>query len=136
MSDFDTLIHSLYLVAAACFVVGLHLMNSPASARRGNFVSGAGMVLAFVTTIALLARDHVMTGWALVMLTSGLIAGSLTGGITARRIQMTSMPQLVSLFNAVGGGAAALIAAGDAVSHAGSQPLAQLPIRITLHRPP
>ena len=62
MSDFDTLIHSLYLVAAACFVAGLHLMNSPASARRGNFVSGAGMVLAFVTTIALLARDHVMTG--------------------------------------------------------------------------
>ena len=45
---------------------------------------------------------------------------------------MTSMPQLVSLFNAVGGGAAALIAAGDAVSHAGSQPLAQLPIRTTL----
>ncbi len=132
MSDFDTLIHSLYLIAAACFVAGLHLMNSPASARRGNFVSGAGMVLAFVTTIALLARDHVMTGWALVMLTSGLIAGSLAGGITARRIQMTSMPQLVSLFNAVGGGAAALIAAGDAVSHAGSQPLGQLPIRTTL----
>jgi H+-translocating NAD(P) transhydrogenase subunit beta len=132
VSDFDTLIHSLYLVAAACFVAGLHLMNSPASARRGNFVSGAGMVLAFVTTIALLARDHVMTGWALVMLTSGLIAGSLAGGITARRIQMTSMPQLVSLFNAVGGGAAALIAAGDAVSHAGSQPLGQLPIRTTL----
>jgi NAD(P) transhydrogenase subunit beta len=132
VSDFDTLIHSLYLVAAACFVGGLHLMNSPASARRGNFVSGAGMVLAFVTTIALLAHEHVMTGWALVTLTSGLIAGTLLGGITARRIQMTSMPQLVSLFNAVGGGAAALIAAGDAVSHAGSQSLSQLPIRTTL----
>jgi NAD(P) transhydrogenase subunit beta len=132
VSDFDTLIHSLYLIAAGCFVAGLHLMNSPASARRGNFVSGAGMVLAFVTTIALLARDHVMTGIALVMLTSGLIVGALAGGITARRIQMTSMPQLVSLFNAVGGGAAALIAAGDAVSHAGSVSLAHLPIRITL----
>ncbi len=132
MSDFDTLVHSLYLIAAACFVAGLHLMNSPASARRGNYVSGAGMVLAFVTTIALLARDHVMTGIALVMLVSGLIVGTLLGGITARRIQMTSMPQLVSLFNAVGGGAAALIAAGDAVSHAGSQPLGQLPIRTTL----
>ncbi len=132
MSDFDTLIHSLYLIAAACFVAGLHLMNSPASARRGNFVSGAGMVLAFVTTIALLARDHVMTGTGLAMLTSGLVVGSLLGGITARRIQMTSMPQLVSLFNAVGGGAAALIAAGDAVSHVGSTSLAQLPIRTTL----
>jgi NAD(P) transhydrogenase subunit beta len=107
-------------------------MNSPASARRGNFVSGAGMVLAFITTIVLLARDHVMTAWSLVMLTSGLLVGTLLGGITARRIQMTSMPQLVSLFNAVGGGAAALIAAGDAVSHAGSMSLSRLPIRTTL----
>ena len=131
MSDFDTLIHSLYLVAAACFVAGLHLMNSPASARRGNVSRRRNG--------ARLCHDHraarprsCHTGWALVVLTSGLIAGTLTGGITARRIQMTSMPQLVSLFNAVGGGAAALIAAGDAVSHVGSQSLAQLPIRTTL----
>jgi NAD(P) transhydrogenase subunit beta len=131
VSNFDTVIHSAYLLAAACFVAGLHLMNSPASARRGNFVSAGGMVLAFITTIVLLARDHVMTAWSLVMLTSGLLVGSLLGGITARRIQMTSMPQLVSLFNAVGGGAA-LIAAGDAVSHAGSVGLSRLPIRTTL----
>ena len=51
MSDFDTIIHALYLVAAVCFVAGLHLMNSPASARRGNQVSAAGMVLAFVAMV-------------------------------------------------------------------------------------
>ena len=132
MSNFETFIHAAYLVAAVCFVAGLHLMNSPASARRGNQVSAAGMVLAFVTTVVLLAHDHVMTAAATVVLTCGLIVGSLLGGITARRIQMTSMPQLVSLFNAVGGGAAALIAAGDAVSHVGSKPLSQLPISTTL----
>jgi NAD(P) transhydrogenase subunit beta len=132
MSDFDTVIHTLYLVAAVCFVAGLHLMTSPASARHGNRVSAAGMVLAFVTTIVLLAHDHVMTATATVVLIAGLMAGSVVGAIAARRIQMTSMPQLVSLFNAVGGGAAALIAAGDAVSHVGSMPLAQLPIRTTL----
>ncbi|HEX4430291.1 MAG TPA: NAD(P)(+) transhydrogenase (Re/Si-specific) subunit beta, partial [Frankiaceae bacterium] len=122
LSDFDTVIHALYLVAAVSFVAGLHLMTSPASARRGNQVSAGGMVLAFVTTVVLLAHDHVMTATATLVLIAGLIVGSLLGGITARRIQMTSMPQLVSLFNAVGGGAAALIAAGDAVSHVGSKP--------------
>ena len=54
------------------------------------------------------------------------------GLLTARRVKMTDMPQLVSLFNAVGGGAAALIAFGDAVPHAGSLPLARLPVRTTL----
>jgi H+-translocating NAD(P) transhydrogenase subunit beta len=132
VSDFDTFVHALYLVSAVCFVVGLHLMNSPASARRGNQVSAGGMVLAFVTTVVLIVRDHVINSTATAVLVAGLIVGSIVGLIAARRIQMTSMPQLVSLFNAVGGGAAALIAAGDAVSHAGSMRLAELPVRTTL----
>ena len=92
MSDFDTIIHAAYLVAAVCFVAGLHLMNSPASARRGNQVSAAGMVLAFVTTIVLLARDHVITATSTVVLIAGLLVGSVVGAIAARRIQMTSNP--------------------------------------------
>jgi len=132
MTGFAVSTDALYLLAAACFVLGLHLMNSPASARRGNQLSAAGMTVAILTTIAVLARDHVITAAAATVLGIGLAIGAVAGLVTARRIKMTAMPQLVSLFNAVGGGAAALIALGDAISHAGSGGLAGLPVRTTL----
>jgi len=132
MSGFDTFTHVLYLLAAATFVLGLHLMTSPATARRGNRLSAAGMAVAIATTIILLAHDHVITAIATALLSAGLIGGGLAGLIAARRVKMTAMPQLVSLFNAVGGGAAALIAFGDAIQHAGSVDLGQLPISTTL----
>ena len=132
MSGFATAVDALYLAAAVCFVLGLHLMNSPASARRGNQLSAVGMAVAILTTVAVLAHDHVITAIATTMLVIGLAVGGAAGLVTARRIKMTAMPQLVSLFNAVGGGAAALIAFGDAVSHAGSIPLGDLPVSTTL----
>jgi NAD(P) transhydrogenase subunit beta len=132
MTGFNTAVDALYLAAAICFVLGLHLMNSPASARRGNQLSAAGMAAAVLTTVAVLAHDHVITAIATTMLVMGLAVGGLAGLVTARRIKMTAMPQLVSLFNAVGGGAAALIAFGDAISHGGSTPLSDLPISTTL----
>jgi NAD(P) transhydrogenase subunit beta len=100
----------VYLAAAACFVVGLHLMNHPATARRGNTVSAAGMVAAVAATLVVLVRSGTVspTGWAVVW--AGAAAGTLAGWYFARTVAMTAMPQLVSLFNAVGGGAAALIA--------------------------
>ncbi|HEY6744520.1 MAG TPA: NAD(P)(+) transhydrogenase (Re/Si-specific) subunit beta, partial [Mycobacteriales bacterium] len=61
MSGLDTTTHLLYLLSAVCFVLGLHLMNSPASARRGNQLSGAGMTLAIVTTVVVLAHDRSST---------------------------------------------------------------------------
>ncbi|HEX4033450.1 MAG TPA: NAD(P)(+) transhydrogenase (Re/Si-specific) subunit beta, partial [Solirubrobacteraceae bacterium] len=99
-----------YLVSAACFVLGLHLMNSPARARRGNTVSAAGMTLAIVVTLAFVAHQGTITGagWAIVI--AGILVGGVAGLIGARKVQMTDMPQLVSLFNAAGGGAAALVA--------------------------
>ncbi len=127
MSAFDTLIHILYLLAAASFVLGLHLMTSPATARNGNLLSAAGMAVAVVSTIAVLTHHHVITALAAIVLTVGLLGGGLAGLLTARRVKMTAMPQLVSLFNAVGGGAAALIGFGDAIKHAGSLQLDQLP---------
>ena len=132
MSAFDTLIHILYLLAAASFVLGLHLMTSPATARNGNLLSAAGMAVAVVSTIAVLTHHHVITALATIVLTAGLLGGGLAGLLTARRVKMTAMPQLVSLFNAVGGGAAALIAFGDAIKHAGSLHLDQLPVSATL----
>ena len=99
-----------YLLAAVGFVVALHLMNSPATARRGNQVSTAGMVIAVVATLVLMIHDGTVTATGWIVLISGALIGSAVGLYAAQTIQMTAMPQLVSMFNSVGGGAAALVA--------------------------
>src|SRR5204863_3539779 len=89
-------------------------------ARRGNQVSTAGMALAIVTTFALVVHAGTVsaTGWAVMI--AGALAGAGAGLYSARTVQMTAMPQLVSLFNAVGGGAAALVAINDYINLAGA----------------
>jgi NAD(P) transhydrogenase subunit beta len=77
------------------------------------------MTVAVATTVVVLVQDGTMTGVAVVVLAAGLLGGALVGFVTARRIKMTEMPQLVSLFNAVGGGAAALIAIYTAIEISG-----------------
>jgi len=113
MSAFDWITQLLYVAAATCFVLGLHLMNSPATARRGNQVSMAGMVLAIGTTFALVIHAGTVTATGWTVMIAGVLIGSGAGLYLARTVEMTAMPQLVSLFNAVGGGAAALIAIND-----------------------
>ncbi len=110
MNTFTTNIQLIYILAAACFVIGLHLMNSPATARRGNQVSTAGMIIAVVITLVLLIHNRTVTGVGWTVLIVGALLGSAVGLQAARTVQMTAMPQLVSMFNAVGGGAAALVA--------------------------
>jgi H+-translocating NAD(P) transhydrogenase subunit beta len=113
MTGFDTAIQLIYVAAASCFVFGLHLMNSPATARRGNQVSVAGMVAALAATLALIIHAGAIsaTGW--IVMIAGALVGGGAGLYSARTIQMTAMPQLVSVFNAVGGGAAALVGIHD-----------------------
>jgi proton-translocating NAD(P)+ transhydrogenase subunit beta len=113
MGTFGTVIELIYLAAAACFVLGLHLMNNPATARHGNYVSGAGMAAAIAATLALIAYDGTVTVTGWIVLLAGALLGAGAGLYSARTVQMTAMPQLVSIFNAVGGGAAALIAIHD-----------------------
>jgi len=122
VSGFSGSIQLVYVLAAACFVVGLHLMNSPATARRGNQVSTAGMVIAGVATLILLIHDGTVTAAGWIVLISGGLIGSAVGLYAAQTVQMTAMPQLVSMFNSVGGGAAALVAVNDYInseSHVG-----------------
>jgi H+-translocating NAD(P) transhydrogenase subunit beta len=126
----STVAHLLYLVSAVAFVLGLHLMGSPASARRGNLLSAGGMALAVVVTAALLVDDGTMGRTALLVLLAGLAVGSVAGLVGARRVQMTDMPQLVSLFNAVGGGAAALVAFAEVLR--ADDLLAEAGLRLTL----
>ncbi len=93
-----------YLVAAVCFILALKGLSSPKTARRGNLIGAAGALLACVTVFFAQTLHHV--GWIL----AAIAVGAVIGVIAARRVQMTQMPQLVALFNGVGGGAAALVA--------------------------
>lgn len=110
-----TIVALIYLVSAAAFVIGLHLMNSPATARRGNQLSAAGMILAVAATLAKIVDDGSITGVGWAVMGSGALIGAVAGQRMARRVQMTAIPQLVSLFNAVGGGAAAVLAVSSFV---------------------
>ncbi len=94
----------LYLLAAVCFILALKGLSSPRSARRGNLIGAAGAVIALVATF--LASDLDNLGWIL----AAIALGSVLAVPAARRVQMTQMPQLVALFNGVGGGAAAVVA--------------------------
>jgi len=93
-----------YLLAAVCFIVALKGLSSPRTARVGNFVGAGGAVLACLITF--IAYD--VANLALILVAVAI--GTAGGVVGARRVQMTQMPQLVALFNGVGGGAAALVA--------------------------
>jgi proton-translocating NAD(P)+ transhydrogenase subunit beta len=94
----------LYLVAIICFILALRFLSSPKNARRGNWIGGVGMLVAIGTTLALDGIGN----WGL--LAAGAAIGAVIGLVGARTVKMTAMPQMVALFNGVGGGAAALIA--------------------------
>jgi len=113
VDSLDIVVRLAWLVGAAGFVIGLMRMNSPATARNGNLLSAAGMAIAIGGTAVLLAArgDAGVTAWIIIV--AGIALGGGLGLYTARTVKMTAMPQLVSLFNAVGGGAAALIAIDD-----------------------
>jgi NAD(P) transhydrogenase subunit beta len=115
LTTVESIVAFCYLIAAAAFVVGLHLMNSPATARRGNQISAGGMVLAIGATFAQVIDSRLITATGWIVLAAGGLVGAGIGMRSARTVKMTAVPQLVSLFNAVGGGAAALVALGDFV---------------------
>ena len=104
-----------YLVAAAGFVVALHLMNSPATARKGSRLSWLGMIVAVAAALTSVIHDHTITTTGWIVLSVGGVGGMAAGLVMARRVKMTDVPQVVSIFNAVGGGAAALVAIGGFV---------------------
>jgi NAD(P) transhydrogenase subunit beta len=98
-----------YLVAAVLFILGLIQLSSPKSARRGNQIAAVGMVIALGATIPLL---HFTTA-GIVVTIIGIVIGVPIGAIGARQVKMTAIPQMVALFNGVGGGAAAVVAVSE-----------------------
>lgn len=101
------------LAGATCFVIGLHLMRNPRTARRGNAVSAAGMTAVIAMAVVVGVTEGAGSGLSWALAAAGAVVGAALGVRQARTMPMTAMPQLVSLFNAVGGGAAALIAASE-----------------------
>jgi NAD(P) transhydrogenase subunit beta len=99
--------NSLYLVTIVTFILALRFLSSPRRARLGNQLGAAGMLLAIVVT---LAQDG-MEGYAWIAIAMAI--GAVVGAVGARRVKMTAMPQMVALFNGVGGGAVALIALAE-----------------------
>jgi NAD(P) transhydrogenase subunit beta len=109
-----TIVYLAWLAGAACFVLGLHQMNSPATARNGNRLSASGMTVAVLATLVwLVVQPGGLSPIAWAIIVVGFAIGGGAGLYLARGVKMTAMPQLVSLFNAVGGGAAALVAIDD-----------------------
>ena len=93
-----------YLVAAVCFILALKGLSSPRTARNGNLIGAFGAGLAVVTVLLTAHLHHVP------LILGGIVVGAVIAVPTSRRVQMTAMPQLVALFNGVGGAAAAIVA--------------------------
>jgi len=101
--SFDSIINLAYVIAATLFVFGIKMLGSAETSRRGNMISGIGMLIAIVVTL-------LNKGMSYEWIVAGLIVGTLIGGISARVVKMTSMPELVALFNGFGGLASLLVA--------------------------
>jgi H+-translocating NAD(P) transhydrogenase subunit beta len=103
----QTTINLTYLAASVCLIIGIKRLSSPATARSGNVVAAVGMAIAIFFTFL---DPDIDTYWIIV---AGMAVGTVIGIASARMVKMTAIPQMVALFNGVGGGAAALIAAAE-----------------------
>jgi NAD(P) transhydrogenase subunit beta len=101
-------IQALYIVAFVCFILGLRGLAGPNTAVRGNWIAAVGMAIAFVATLLIPGVVEDGGDWALIL--GGIALGTAIGIPAALKVKMTAMPQMVALFNGVGGGAVALIA--------------------------
>ena len=93
----------LYLITIVTFILALRFLSNPATARRGNQIGAVGMLVAIVVTFL---QKSIDSYWEIIL---GMVVGGTFGAVAARKVRMTAMPQMVALFNGVGGGAAALI---------------------------
>ena len=101
------LLNIIYLIASVTFVVGLQMLGGPSTARRGNLIAAFGMTLAVVATIVL--HEGEVASIVYYLIAGAIVIGSAIGWVAAKKVKMTSMPEMVSLFNGMGGGCAALI---------------------------
>ena len=97
-----------YLLGSVSFIIGLKMLSNPATARKGNLVAAAGMFIAIIGTIFLYQENgQKLDNYTWIF--GGLLIGTILGTVMAKKVQMTAMPEMVSLFNGMGGACAALI---------------------------
>jgi len=101
------LLSIIYLIGSVSFIMGMKMMGNAKTARKGNLVGAAGMTLAIVGTIVLHEGAVSPIIYGLILL--AILIGTIVGWMTAKKVQMTKMPELVSIFNGMGGACAALI---------------------------
>ena len=101
-----------YLIASVTFILGLKMLSNPLSARKGNLIAAFGMALAILATIFLYEDNgEKLHNYAWIF--GGLLIGTIAGTLSAKKVKMTAMPEMVSLFNGMGGACAALISAAE-----------------------
>lgn len=110
MQDYTVIINFVYVVSAVLFIFGLKLLSHPSTARKGNLLSALGMFVAVIVTLL----DKNILSYELIL--AGIVVGSAIGVLTAKKIEMTAMPELVSLFNGIGGLASLAVAYATIVS--------------------
>ncbi|MBB1379307.1 NAD(P)(+) transhydrogenase (Re/Si-specific) subunit beta [Pseudoalteromonas sp. SR43-2] len=115
MSDYSIFINAVYVLCALLFIFGLKLLSHPSTARKGNLLSSLAMLIAVVVTLL----DKQIISFEFIV--TAIILGSAIGIFAAKKIEMTSMPELVSLFNGVGGLASLAVAYAAIVSDASSR---------------
>jgi NAD(P) transhydrogenase subunit beta len=116
VSDTSTAVNPVdiaYLITGILFIIGLRYLSSPKTARLGNRISAVGMLIA-----VLAAFTQGIVNWTVII--AALVVGAAIGIVSAQRVKMTAMPQMVAIFNGAGGGAAALVAAGELLRYLNS----------------
>src|SRR6266487_5488924 len=98
-----------YLIVAVTFILGLKMLSSPASARKGNLIAAFGMSIAILGTIFLYRDDEGNRLHNYAWIFTGILIGGVVGTLAAKKVRMTAMPEMVSMFNGMGGACAALI---------------------------
>jgi NAD(P) transhydrogenase subunit beta len=126
----ETLIDLLYLFSATTFIVALKGLGSPKHARRGNMVAAFGMLVAIVATFFKYVDGHPLHHVLLILL--AMCIGVIIAVPTARFVQMTAMPQLVAIFNGVGGGAASLVSITEFVHIKSTNPATYVILEVLL----
>ena len=120
------LVKLLYLLAAVLFILGLRGLSSPATARGGNRLAAIGMLIAIVATLAF---GEILSFTGVV---AAMIIGSIIGGIFAKTVKMTGMPQMVALLNGFGGGASALVASAEFLRYSAANEAIPLSTNISI----
>jgi H+-translocating NAD(P) transhydrogenase subunit beta len=103
----SVLLSVIYLIATITFIVGLNKLGHPETAKKGNLIAASGMVLAIIGTIFI--HDLHVPTIIYVLIGIAIVVGSIIGWLIAVKVEMTKMPELVSLFNGFGGASATLI---------------------------